>query len=95
MLIDECNGDNFDYSGLGFIGVVRIGRRPVEQHMVPEGIPKWEGLEKALADSCLSSTSVSRRGAVMAHRENYLDLDPTCRDVYCRPLMSHTSTSRT
>ena len=34
--------------------------------------------------------SVSTHGAVMSHRGNYLDLDPTYRDVYGRPLMRMT-----
>jgi gluconate 2-dehydrogenase alpha chain len=93
MLIDEYNGDNFDHSGLGFIGggfmgVVQTGGRPIEQHIVPEGVPKWgKAFKKALADNYLTSTHVSTHGAVMSHRDNYLDLDPTYRDVYGRPLM--------
>ncbi len=96
MLIDEYNGDNFDHSGLGFIGggfigTVQTGGRPIEQHKVPEGIPSWgKTFKKALHDNYLTSTSVSTHGAVMAHRENYLDLDPTYRDVYGRPLMRMT-----
>jgi len=96
MLIDEYNGDNFDHSGLGFIGggfmgVVQTGGRPVEQHIVPEGVPKWgKVFKKALAENYLKSTKISTHGAVMSHRENYLDLDPTYRDVYGRPLMRMT-----
>jgi gluconate 2-dehydrogenase alpha chain len=96
MLIDDYNGDNFDHSGLGFIGggfigVVQTGGRPVEQHKVPEGTPKWGGaFKKALAANYLTSTSIATHGAVMSHRENYLDLDPTYRDVYGRPLMRMT-----
>jgi gluconate 2-dehydrogenase alpha chain len=96
MLIDEYNGDNFDHSGLGFIGggfmgVVQTGGRPVEQHIVPEGVPKWgKVFKKALAENYLKSTKISTHGAVMSHRENYLDLDPTYRDVYGHPLMRMT-----
>ncbi|HVZ43168.1 MAG TPA: GMC family oxidoreductase [Ramlibacter sp.] len=96
MLIDEFNGDNFDHSGLGFIGggfigTVQTGARPIETHPVPAGTPKWGGeWKRAVARSYLRSMTVSTHGAVMSHRGNYLDLDPTYRDVYGRPLMRMT-----
>lgn len=96
MLIDDFNGDNFDHSGLGFIGggymgIVQTGARPIETHPVPEGTPTWgSGWKQAIAKSYLRSTSVATHGAVMSHRNNYLDLDPTYRDVYGRPLLRMT-----
>ena len=96
MLIDEFNGDNFDHSGLGFIGggflgIVQTGARPIESHATPEGTPTWgSGWKRAIAKNYLRSTTVSTHGAVMSHRANYLDLDPTYRDVYGRPLMRMT-----
>ncbi|MBO9512619.1 MAG: GMC family oxidoreductase [Variovorax sp.] len=96
MLIDEFNGDNFDHAGLGFIGggyigIVQTGARPIESHATPEGTPTWgSGWKKAIAHSYLRSTSIATHGAVMSHRTNYLDLDPTYRDVYGRPLMRMT-----
>lgn len=96
MLIDEFNGDNFDHSGLGFIGggflgVVQTGARPIETHPVPEGTPGWGAQWKqSIANYYLKTTSLATHGAVMSHRGNYLDLDPTYRDVYGRPLMRMT-----
>jgi gluconate 2-dehydrogenase alpha chain len=96
MLIDEFNGDNFDHSGLGFIGggflgVVQTGARPIETHPTPEGTPGWGAQWKqAIAKYYLKTTSIATHGAVMSHRGNYLDLDPTYRDVYGRPLMRMT-----
>ena len=96
MLIDEFNGDNFDHSGLGFIGggflgVVQTGARPIETHPTPEGTPGWGAKWKqAIAKYYLKTTSIATHGAVMSHRGNYLDLDPTYRDVYGRPLMRMT-----
>lgn len=96
MLVDEFNGDNFDHAGLGFIGggfmgIVQTGARPIETHRTPDGTPTWgSGWKKAVAHSYLRSTGVSTHGAVMSHRTNYLDLDPTYRDVYGRPLMRMT-----
>jgi gluconate 2-dehydrogenase alpha chain len=96
MLIDEFNGDNFDHSGLGFIGggflgIVQTGARPIETHPTPEGTPGWGAQWKqAIAKYYLKTTSIATHGAVMSHRGNYLDLDPTYRDVYGRPLMRMT-----
>ena len=96
MLIDEFNGDNFNHEGLdfiggGFIGTVQTGARPIESHATPEGTPTWGSQwKRAVAKNYLRSMSVSTHGAVMSYRGNYLDLDPTYRDVYGRPLMRMT-----
>ncbi|HSV02882.1 MAG TPA: GMC family oxidoreductase, partial [Phenylobacterium sp.] len=96
MILDEWNGDNFDHSGKGFIGggyvgVVQTGARPIETHPTPEGTPKWgSGFKRAVAKSYLRAMSIATHGSVMSHRGNYLDLDPTYRDVYGRPLLRMT-----
>ena len=96
MLIDDYNGDNFDHSGLGFIGggfigIVQTGARPIEMHPTPDGTPAWGSKwKRAIAENYLKSTSVVTHGAVMSHRGNCLDLDPTYRDVYGRPLLRMT-----
>jgi gluconate 2-dehydrogenase alpha chain len=96
MIVDDYNGDNFDHSGLGFIGGAYIGcwttnQRPIESHPVPEGTPEWGSeWKRAVRRNFLKNTSLSIHGASMAHRENYLDLDPTYRDAWGRPLMRMT-----
>ena len=96
MCVDEYNGDNFDHSGLGFIGGGYIANwttnaRPIETRRTPEGTPKWgSAWKKAVADNFLKSTSVGAHGASMAYATNYLDLDPTYKDAYGRPLMRMT-----
>ena len=96
MLIDDYNGDNFDHSGLGFIGggflgVVQTGARPIETHSTPEGTPGWGAKwKRAVSHYYLRSMSLATHGAAMSHRGNYLDIDPTYRDVYGRPLMRMT-----
>jgi gluconate 2-dehydrogenase alpha chain len=93
MGVDEFNGDNFDHSGLGFIGGGYLAcwttnGRPIETHPTPEGTPKWGAKWKqAVVKNYLKHTAISTHGAVMSHRGNYLDLDPTYRDIYGRPLM--------
>jgi gluconate 2-dehydrogenase alpha chain len=59
--------------------------------MVPSGVPAWGGAwKKAIARNYLRTTTIATHGAVMAHRGNYLDLDPTYKDVYGRPLLRMT-----
>lgn len=96
MIVDDWNGDNFDHGGLGFIhggyiaGYVTTGR-PIETELVPQGTPKWGAKWKqAFVKNYLTSMAVSLMGAVMPNRTNYLDLDPTYRDIHGKPLMRMT-----
>jgi gluconate 2-dehydrogenase alpha chain len=95
-VIDDFNGDNFDHSGLGFIGGAYIaalvtGARPIEMVRVPDGVPKW-GLDwkKAAAKYFLRNFSISVHGSSYAQRGNYLDLDPTYKDPFGRPMLRMT-----
>lgn len=96
MVVDEFNGDNFDHSGLGFIGggyiaLWNTNGRPIETHPVPKGTPNWGSKwKRAVAENYLKACTIATHGAVMSHRGNYLDLDPTYRDAYGRPLMRMT-----
>jgi gluconate 2-dehydrogenase alpha chain len=96
MIIDDFNGDNFDHARLGFIGggylgALNTGARPIETHPVPDQTPKWGArFKRALADNYLKTVPIITHGAVMSHRGNYLDLDPTWRDTFGRPLLRMT-----
>jgi len=96
MCVDEYNGDNFDHSGLGFIGGGYIAcwttnARPIESQPTPSGTPAWgSAWKKAVAANFLKSTSVGAHGSSMAYATNHLDLDPTYKDAYGRPLMRMT-----
>ncbi len=93
QIVDDFNGDNFDHGPHGFIGGGYLanwntGGRPILQHHLPDKTPKWgSGFKKALAENYLKSTSIATHGCVMSYRDNYLDLDPTYRDVYGNPLL--------
>ena len=95
-IINDFNGDNFDHTGLGFIGggyvgLLQTGARPIETHPTPEGTPAWgSAWKRAIARDYLKTTTISTHGAVMSYRGNCLDLDPTYRDVYGRPLLRMT-----
>ena len=95
-VIDEFNGDNFDHAGLGFIGggylsVTSTGARPIDYHPVPTGTPTWgSGWKKAVAHYYNRSCGIGVQGACQSYRTNYLDLDPTYRDVHGLPLIRMT-----
>ena len=96
LAIDEFNSDNFDHSGLGFIGggffaCGSNGARPINVRPVPQGTPRWGSeWKKAVAKYFNRSCSISIQGACQSYRTNYLDLDPTYRDAYGLPLLRMT-----
>ena len=96
VAIDDYNGDNFDHSGLGFIGggyiaLWNTNGRPIETERTPKGTPKWGAKwKRAVAESYQTSCTIATHGAVMANRYNYLDLDPVYRNIYGQPLLRMT-----
>ncbi|EHL99600.1 putative gluconate 2-dehydrogenase flavoprotein [Acetobacteraceae bacterium AT-5844] len=96
MMADDFNGDNFDHTGLGFIGGANIacnttGGRPISNRPVPPGTPRWgSAWKKATVDNYGHSQGVGTQGSSMSYRDVYLDLDPTYKDRLGRPLMRMT-----
>jgi gluconate 2-dehydrogenase alpha chain len=95
-VINDFAGDNFDHSGLGFIGggfigAVNTNGRPIGYHPVPPGTPGWgKGWKKAVVKHYNHTVLFSVHGSSMAQRQNYLDLDPTYRDAWGQPLLRMT-----
>ncbi len=95
-VIDDFNNDNFDHSGLGFLGGGGISAnifngRPIGTRRTPPGTPQWgSAWKKANADWYAHSFAVSAQGSCYPHRENYLDLDPEYTDAYGQPLLRMT-----
>jgi len=95
-VIDDFNGDNFDHSGLGFVGGATIhcattGARPIEAHPVPPGTPSWgSAWKKAVAHYYNRTLQFGVHGSVQSYRTNFLDLDPEYRDAYGLPLLRMT-----
>ena len=93
QVVDDFNGDNFDHAGKGFLGggyiaMWNTGGRPILQHHLPKGTPKWgAGWKQAMHENYLTACSIATHGAVMSYRDNYLDLDPTYTDAYGNPLL--------
>ena len=98
MCIDEFNGDNFDHGphgfvGGGYMGQVQTNGRPIEMTKAPEGEPRWGAKWKANArDNYLTTITPGTgvHGSFYAYRDIYLDLDPTYRDRFDRPLVRMT-----
>jgi gluconate 2-dehydrogenase alpha chain len=93
VLIDDFNGDNFDHAGLGFFGGAWIqagptNGRPIATRPVPPGTPRWGREWKAATAKWYNHAfAIGASGCNYAHRENFLDLDPTYRDALGRPLI--------
>jgi gluconate 2-dehydrogenase alpha chain len=93
MCIDEFNGDNFDHApygfvGGGYIGMVQTNGRPIETALVPPGTPQWGAAwKKAVKDNYLSTIIPMCHGSSYSYRDCYLDLDPTYKDRFGRPLL--------
>ncbi|HZT25002.1 MAG TPA: GMC family oxidoreductase [Pseudolabrys sp.] len=97
MCIDDFNGDNIDHGPLGFVGGGYLGQvqtngRPIETTPVPKGTPRWGAKWKqAVRDNYLSNIKGgSIHGSMYSYRDVYLDLDPTYKDRFGRPMVRMT-----
>lgn len=96
IVIDDFNGDNFDHGGQKFIhggtiALTQTGARPIQSHPVPPGTPTWGAEYKAAMIKYYNRiVGFGMQAAVMPVRQNYLDLDPTYKDVYGLPLIRMT-----
>jgi gluconate 2-dehydrogenase alpha chain len=94
--IDEYNNDNFDHTGLSFLGGANIrtgvtGGHPIRGRGTPAGTPRWgTAWKKANADWYAHSFAVGAQGSCYPHVENFLDLDPEYTDIYGKPLLRMT-----
>jgi gluconate 2-dehydrogenase alpha chain len=93
MGIDDWNNDNFDHSGLGFLGggsvrVTPIGAAPIGYHPTPPGTPTWGSeWKRAVVKNYLSTMSIGCEASSYSTRNNHLSLDPNYSDRFGRPLL--------
>jgi gluconate 2-dehydrogenase alpha chain len=93
ICIDDFNGENFDHTGLGFLGggyfiCSNAGALPVGGRVLPPGTPRWgPDWKRATVKWYRRATRFNTQGSVYAHRDNYLDIDPTYKDAVGRPLI--------
>ena len=94
LCIDEFNGDNFDHGphgfvGGGYMGQVQTNGRPIETTPVPPGTPRWGAQwKKAVKENYQSALKPGTgvHGSMYSYRDVYVDLDPTYKDRFGRPL---------
>lgn len=96
VAVDDFNADNFDHAKYGFVGgspfwVNQAGSKPISGVATPPGTPNWGSKWKsAVADSYTHNVSMDAHGAHQSYRANYLDLDPTYKDIHGQPLLRMT-----
>ncbi|WP_433595721.1 GMC family oxidoreductase [Lysinibacillus xylanilyticus] len=94
--LDDYNGDNFDHSDLDFIhggniALTQTGARPIGSNPTPPDTPTWGSeFKKQSIHYYTRSFGIGAQGASMPHKENYLSLDSTYKDVYGLPLIQLT-----
>jgi gluconate 2-dehydrogenase alpha chain len=92
VVIDDYNGENFDHGGLGFFGGGYIACNsaaapPIAGRAVPRGTPEWGSeWKRATVEWYHHAARFNTQGSGYAHRNNYIDLDPTYKDAFNRPL---------
>jgi gluconate 2-dehydrogenase alpha chain len=95
-VIADFVSDNFDHGPLGFVGGGYMGDvmshgRPIEFHPTPPGTPRWGAAwKRAVARHYNHTVLLNVHGSSIASWANYLDLDPTYRDPWGRPLLRMT-----
>ena len=93
VAIDDFNADNFDHTGLGFIGggsisVGQSGARPIQSLSVPPGVPSFgRDWKAAIRKYYKSVVSVGFQGESPSYQYHFLDLDPNYRDKFGQPLI--------
>jgi gluconate 2-dehydrogenase alpha chain len=92
-VIADFQGDNFDHSGLDFIGgsilvATQMGQGPLTYQPVPPGTPDWGSeWKKAVAHYYNRSMWIIGLHDHLSYRGNYMDLDPYYRDAFGNPLV--------
>ncbi len=88
MCVDDFNGENFDHGGLdffgGYIACNSASAPPIAGRSVPHDTPEWK---RATVKWYHHAARFNTQGSVYANRNNYMDLDPTYKDAFGRPLI--------
>jgi len=95
-VLDDYYPETYDFGKHGYIGGGTIqcatnGGRPIEFHPVPAGTPPWgTAWKKGVVQGYHRFLGIRNQSTGMAYRSNYLDLDPTYRDAFGRPMLRMT-----
>lgn len=96
MCIDDFAISQIDFGREGFIGGSYISAgitngQPIRSMSLPPETPKWGSSWKSgVKDWYGRSMSIGSHGSNMSYRDTYLDLDPTYKDRFGRPLLRMT-----
>jgi len=91
--VDDWDADNFDHTGLGFIGGGSLqGMMELKPIMAantppPPGVPSWGPGWKSWLANINSVGSVAGQIEMLAYDDHYLDLDPQVRDAFGTPVL--------
>jgi gluconate 2-dehydrogenase alpha chain len=91
--VDDWNGDNFDHTGLGFIGGAiidaRMENKPIgAARTTSPSAPTWGSAWKDwLKKNANSVAQIGTQIEVLAYEGNYCDLDPTTKDAWGQPVL--------
>jgi gluconate 2-dehydrogenase alpha chain len=92
--VDDWNDDNFDHTGLGFIGGGMLTAIQEERPLTlisqppPPGIPRWGSAWKAwVVQQAQSTAKVSAELWNLPYESNWMDLDPVVKDPYGVPVV--------
>lgn len=97
VTMDDFNLEQLDHNELDFLHgfclrTSQRGDRPITNNHVPAGTPSWgpEFKEKSLFYAN-RRIDVQQQNGALPWRENYMDLDPSYKDVFGDPLLRITS----
>src|SRR5688572_10544052 len=96
IAIDNWADDNFDHSGLDFIGggnlYIYTERRPMAavngvQAWAPQGAANWgSSWKKFMRENCDRTNGAYLQKTTLPYEDNYLDLDPSVKDPFGLPV---------
>ncbi len=93
---DDLNGNQLDNPAAGFVGGGVIwarqpGAGPVRGITTAPGVPNWgTAWKKGVKEAFRHSFYYEVQGSCMSYKDSYLDLDPTYKDGFGRPLLRMT-----
>lgn len=96
MTVDDFNGDSFEHGDLDFIhgasiSTTQTGSRPILSNTTPPDTPSWGAeFKRASIENFTRTLNVGGQGASMPHRDNYMELNDTYKDIYGVPLLQLT-----
>jgi gluconate 2-dehydrogenase alpha chain len=99
--VDDWNADNFDHTGLDFVGGAllvapqELRPLPVAAMPPPPGVARWgAGWKRWLAESGQAVGYLSAQVECLSYEDNVLDLDPLARDREGLPIVRVTHRAR-